>query len=50
MGRGGGPVVSLFAFFTHNVGSYPADVYCSNPIKLFEKNENKTKKRLGLAN
>ena len=37
MGRGGGQVVSVFAFYSYNLSSNPAVNF------VFEKNENKQK-------
>ena len=44
MGRGGGQVVSVLAFYSDNPSLNPAEAYSSYFCKiLFEKNENKQK-------
>ena len=48
MGRGGGQVVSVFAFYSDDPSSNPADVYSFSVKFVFEKNENK-QKEAGLA-
>ena len=43
MGRGGGQVVSMLAFYSNDPSSNPADAYCFSVKFVFEKNENKQK-------
>ena len=40
MGRGGGQVVTVHAFYSDNPSSNPADVYSFSVKYVFEKNEN----------
>ena len=40
MGRGGGQVVTVHAFYSDNPSSNPADVYSFSVQYVFEKNEN----------
>ena len=40
MGRGGGQVVSLLAFYSDDPSSNPADAYSFSVQIVFEKNEN----------
>ena len=40
MGRGGGQVVSVLAFYTNNTSSNPAETYSFSVKFVFEKNEN----------
>ena len=40
MGRGGGQVVSVLAFYTNNPSSNPAETYRFSVKFVFEKNEN----------
>ena len=47
MGRGGGQVVSVFAFYSDDPSSNPADVYSFSVKFVFEKNENKQKRGQG---
>ena len=47
--RGGGQVVSVFAFYYDDPSSNPAEAYSFFGNMAFEKNENKIKKRPGLA-
>ena len=43
MGRGGGQVVSVLAFYSNDPSSNPADVYSYFVQIVIEKNENKQK-------
>ena len=43
MGRGGGQVVSVLAFYSDDPSSNPADAYSFSVQIVFEKNENKQK-------
>ena len=43
LGRGGGKVVSVLAFYSDNPSSNPAKVYSFFCNIVFEKNENKQK-------
>ena len=44
MGRGGGQVVNVLAFYSDNVNSNPNEVYCFLFCKWLEKNENRCKR------
>ena len=48
MGRDGGQVVGVLAFYSDNPSLNPAEAYNFSVIFVFEKNE-KNKKRPGLA-
>ena len=43
MGHGGGQVVSMLAFYSHNQSLNPADVYSFSVNCVFEKNKHKQK-------
>ena len=49
MGRGGGQVVSVLAFYSDNPSSNPAEVYNFSVKLLLKRTKIKTKKRPGLA-
>ena len=49
MGRGSGQVVSVLAFYSDDPSSNHAEAYGFFCNIVFEKNENKQKKRPGLA-
>ena len=49
MGRGGGQVVSVLAFYSDNPSSNPAEVYNFSVILLLKRTKI-NKKRPGLAN
>ena len=49
MGRGGGQVVSVLTFYSDDPSSNPADASSFSTQFVIEKNENKNKKRPGLA-
>ena len=44
LGRGGGQVVSVLAFYSNDPSSNPADAYSFSVEFVFEKNENKQKR------
>ena len=47
MGRGGGQVVSVLAFYSDDPSSNPAEVYNFSVKIVIEKNENKQKRGRG---
>ena len=47
MGRGGGQVVSVLAFYSDDPSSNPAEAYNFSCKNVFEKNENKQKRGRG---
>ena len=44
LGRGGGQVVSVLAFYSDDPSSNPADAYSFSVQIVFEKNKNKQKR------
>ena len=46
VGRGGGQVVSVLAFYSNDPSSNPADAYSFSGQFVFENNENKQKEAL----
>ena len=49
LAHGGGKVVSVYTFYSDNPSLNPAEDNCYYCKMLFEKKENKQKKRPGLA-
>ena len=49
LAHGGGKVVSVYTFYSDNPSLNPAEDNCYYSKMLFEKKENKQKKRPGLA-
>ena len=48
-GRGGGIVVSGFAFYSNDASSSPAEAYCFSEKIVFEKNEKSKQKEAGVG-